>query len=92
MTLSLTTLVCGLVLLTTLWIKARSKNIPPGPPRLPFIGNLHQFPSGSVISTFDKWHKKYGPIVGLSLGSQALILLGNMEVTKELFGKRGRAW
>ncbi|OKL55442.1 hypothetical protein UA08_09304 [Talaromyces atroroseus] len=88
----LTTLVCGLVVLTTLWIKTRLKNIPPGPPRLPILGNLHQFPSGSVISTFDKWHKKYGPIVGLSLGSQTLILLGNMEVAKELFGKRGRIY
>ncbi|RAL16894.1 cytochrome P450, partial [Aspergillus homomorphus CBS 101889] len=66
--------------------------LPPGPPGLPLIGNLLQFPSSLTRFTFDKWHKLYGPFVGLSLGTKHVIIIGSASIASELFGKRGRIY
>ncbi|PYH48572.1 cytochrome P450 [Aspergillus saccharolyticus JOP 1030-1] len=74
-------------------IKKRTRpRFPPGPPGLPIIGNLHQYPSSLARLTFDKWHKQYGPLVGLSLGSRRVIIIGNVSIANELFAKRGRIY
>jgi len=38
----------------------RRKNLPPGPRRLPIIGNVHQLPVQSPWVTFGEWSKIYG--------------------------------
>ncbi|KAK4709792.1 hypothetical protein R3W88_004305 [Solanum pinnatisectum] len=49
-------------------VKKNEKNIlPPGPLRLPFIGNLHQFDSLTPHIYFWKLSKKYGKIFSLKL-------------------------
>ncbi|KAJ5578354.1 uncharacterized protein N7459_007318 [Penicillium hispanicum] len=66
--------------------------LPPGPPTLPIIGNLHQFPSiAAQREVFHEWHQQYGPIVTLKLGPKVLLLLGNHKVASDLLDKRG-AW
>ncbi|RAH49192.1 cytochrome P450 [Aspergillus brunneoviolaceus CBS 621.78] len=79
-----------------IWIKYTkrwpSHRLPPGPRGLPLIGNLHQFPSSLARSTFDEWHKQYGPIVGLSLGQRPAIIIGSASIANELFAKRGRIY
>lgn len=36
------------------------KRLPPGPPRLPFIGSFFQMPSRHDWLTYETWGKKYG--------------------------------
>ena len=38
----------------------RAMRPPPGPPRLPFIGNIHQLPAEYQQHDFAQWGKKYG--------------------------------
>lgn len=39
---------------------ARKRNMPPGPPGLPFIGNKHQVPSIKPWRKFAEWSRLYG--------------------------------
>jgi hypothetical protein len=41
------------------YAKARGCD-PPGPPRLPIVGNLFNFPSSGWAGVFSEWHKRYG--------------------------------
>lgn len=69
-----------------------SKNLlplPPGPPTLPIIGNLHQIPKLAFQrDVFRDWHTKYGPIVSLKLGPKVLLLLGNHKVANDLLNRK----
>jgi hypothetical protein len=38
----------------------RRRNLPPGPRRLPIIGNVHQIPVHTPWETFGQWSKIYG--------------------------------
>ncbi|KFA72996.1 hypothetical protein S40288_03258 [Stachybotrys chartarum IBT 40288] len=67
----------------------RPKNYPPGPPTIPFIGNLHQIPSEKRHIQFTKWAEEYGPIYSLMLGTKVMIVLSSDVVIKELMDKRG---
>ncbi|KAJ6024768.1 cytochrome protein [Penicillium herquei] len=78
-------LILGLGLRFTL----RGGVLPPGPNTKPIIGNLHQFPKKNRAETFDRWHKAYGPVVGLKLGLKKLILIGTYDAARELLDRRG---
>ncbi|OQV00138.1 hypothetical protein CLAIMM_05676 [Cladophialophora immunda] len=69
----------------------RPKGYPPGPPTLPLIGNLHQFPQNGILhEKFKEWADQYGPVVSLKLGSQTLILLNDEMAVKELLERRSQ--
>jgi cytochrome P450 len=71
---------------------AAGKGLPPGPPPLPIIGNLHQAPSEYPYRTFAEWHKKYGPIISVQFGLTRIVMLGNYEAANELLNKRGNIY
>lgn len=52
----------------------RGKRLPPGPRRLPVIGNVHQMPVESPWMAFSEWGKTYGALTS-SLTSLASIYL-----------------
>ena len=56
---------------------------PPGPPRIPIIGNFHQL--GSLPhQSFWRLSKKYGPIMLIRLGKLPLIVISSSEVAREV--------
>ncbi|KAL2014843.1 hypothetical protein VTN00DRAFT_2368 [Thermoascus crustaceus] len=62
--------------------------LPPGPPSLPLIGNLHQAPQSHPWRTYQEWNKKYGPIVSVKFGQRTCIILGTHEAAHDLLVKR----
>ncbi|KAI3767045.1 hypothetical protein L2E82_17126 [Cichorium intybus] len=65
-------------------IKNRSKNSPPGPLGLPFIGNLHQIHHSSLHTSLWQLSKSYGPIVSLNLGFIPAIVVSSARLVKEV--------
>lgn len=61
----------------------KSKRLPPGPPRLPIVGNLFQLgnlPHRDLASLCDK----YGPLVYLRLGNIDAITTNDPEIIREI--------
>lgn len=83
------------VLLTAFYILARRRQglkLPPGPPRLPVLGNLHQAPKQAVWVTYQKWVEQYGPLVYLNFGGTNVLLIGDHEVAKDLLDKKANIY
>ncbi|KAL8505336.1 hypothetical protein ACS0TY_016536 [Phlomoides rotata] len=57
---------------------------PPGPPGLPFIGNLHQFDNATPHIYLSQLSKKYGPLVSMKLGSVGLLVVSSPDGAKEV--------
>lgn len=76
-----------------LWFRRQQNpRLPPGPPRLPLIGNLHQAPTEAVWVTYQKWIDQYGPLVHLDFGGANVILIGDHEIAKELLDKKANTY
>lgn len=52
-----------------LFVGRREKNLPPGPPTVPLLGNLHQIPKKGAHFQFTQWARQYGGIYSLKLGT-----------------------
>ncbi|XP_057780744.1 cytochrome P450 71A1-like [Salvia miltiorrhiza] len=57
---------------------------PPGPPRLPFIGNLHHFDSRSPHTYLHRLSEKYGPVTSLKLGFRRVVVISSADAVKEI--------
>ncbi|KAK7040214.1 hypothetical protein VNI00_010020 [Paramarasmius palmivorus] len=66
----------------------RESYLPPGPPTLPLIGNIHVLPTKFPHYQFTEWARQYGGIYSLKIGTQTAIVLNSMEHVKELLDKR----
>lgn len=73
------------------WKHKRSR-LPPGPPGLPLIGNLHQAPSEQAWVTYEKWVKQYGPLVYADFGGVNVIIIGDQATAKDLLDKRANIY
>ncbi|KAK4634796.1 Cytochrome P450 monooxygenase virE [Fulvia fulva] len=60
----------------------------PGPPGLPFIGNVLDITSKCVWTKFHEWAEKYGPIYQVNLGGTNHVWLTRDHVAQELLSKR----
>ncbi|KAK7924227.1 hypothetical protein PG985_006281 [Apiospora marii] len=67
----------------------RPRNYPPGPPALPFIGNVHHFATTKTFLKFAEWRAEYGEIIGLQAGPGHLVVLNSARMARELLDKRG---
>ncbi len=81
----------GVFLLSTYGLKHRSHNLPPGPWRLPFVGNF----LGLVYKLFRTGDepeyqlaamaKRYGDVFTLRVGSKIVIIANSYKSIKEAF-------
>ncbi|KAJ5390698.1 cytochrome P450 [Penicillium cataractarum] len=66
----------------------RAKNLPPGPPTLPVLGNLHQIPRKGSYLKFTEWAKQYGGLYSLKLGTGTAVVITDGRIIKELVDKK----
>ncbi|MED6158796.1 hypothetical protein PIB30_036102 [Stylosanthes scabra] len=75
-----------LITLKFLFSTRRFKNLPPGPPPLPILGNLRQlkFPMHRTLHEFSQ---KYGQVFSLWFGSQFVVVVSSPSLVQECFTK-----
>jgi len=60
-----------------------AKNLPPSPPKLPIIGNLHQL-GNHVHRTLQSLAQTYGPLMLLHFGKVPVLIVSNAEAAREV--------
>ncbi|XVF79409.1 hypothetical protein PTKIN_Ptkin14bG0220100 [Pterospermum kingtungense] len=63
--------------------RRHSKRLPPGPPKLPIIGNLHQF-GALPHRSLQKLSKKHGPVMLLRLGTVPAVVVSSAETARQV--------
>ncbi|KAI3736914.1 hypothetical protein L2E82_26902 [Cichorium intybus] len=62
--------------------------LPPGPPGLPIIGNLHQLDASNLADHLWRLSKRYGPLMSLRLGLVQTLVVSSAEMAKEVLKTR----
>ncbi|KAJ6579965.1 cytochrome P450 [Mycena vulgaris] len=63
--------------------------LPPGPPKLPLVGNLFDMPSERQWETYSKWSRECNSdIIHVDAGGTSIVVLSSMEAIRELFERR----
>ncbi|XP_013929469.1 PREDICTED: cytochrome P450 2J3-like [Thamnophis sirtalis] len=71
------------------WMNQRPKGFPPGPWRLPLLGNLLQLIKRFPLKELDQLGKKYGPVFSLYLGRTPLVLIYGFPSVEEVLVIQG---
>ncbi|KAH9976328.1 hypothetical protein BGW80DRAFT_1292866 [Lactifluus volemus] len=87
------TFLSGVLLVIVLYVANHTRSdglpYPPGPKRLPVIGNLLDMPSREEWLTYRKWSDEYGSeVVHVDVVGTHVIIVNSIEAGNELFIKR----
>ncbi|KAJ7251396.1 cytochrome P450 [Mycena rebaudengoi] len=77
--------------LLIVYIKRRSSRLPlpPGPAKLPLVGNLFGLPSSFEWETYMKWSKDYASdIIHIGVAGTSIIVLSSVDVAFDLLEQR----
>ncbi|KAL6196446.1 hypothetical protein ACLB2K_032061 [Fragaria x ananassa] len=66
------------------WSSNTNSYVPPSPPKLPIIGNLHQV-SSLLHRSFQTLSQRYGPVMLLHFGSRSILVISSAEAASQVF-------
>eukprot|EP00252_Welwitschia_mirabilis_P021888 TRINITY_DN5741_c0_g1_i1.p1 TRINITY_DN5741_c0_g1~~TRINITY_DN5741_c0_g1_i1.p1 ORF type:complete len:513 (-),score=-19.33 TRINITY_DN5741_c0_g1_i1:255-1769(-) len=96
MATALAWLLCFLLSLGVLFAKRwnanynrKKKNLPPGPPGLPVIGNLLELRRKPFINLVKELRKDYGGIFMLRMGTRPIVIVTSAELAHEALVEKG---
>ncbi|KAG6650861.1 hypothetical protein CIPAW_06G072100 [Carya illinoinensis] len=67
--------------------RRQNKNLPPSPPSLPIIGNLHQI-GDLPHQSMSRLAQRYGPVMLLKFGAKPIVVISSAETAKEVLKVR----
>ncbi|KAK2611835.1 hypothetical protein N8I77_005156 [Diaporthe amygdali] len=70
----------------------REKNLPPGPPTIPVLGNAHLIPTEGFSGQLKAWSHKYGSVYSLKVGRSTMVVLNDRRAIHELLTKQGACY
>ncbi|KAI0075227.1 cytochrome P450 [Panus rudis PR-1116 ss-1] len=82
--------VCIIVLAYRVVSASSDIRLPPGPKRLPILGNVHQLPAKYQERKFELWGRQYGKIIFAKLFRTPALIISSFDVAHDLMEKRSR--
>jgi len=70
----------------------QSAPYPPGPPGLPVLGNLLDWPASKEWETYTKWAQQYGDIVHVNLAGNHMVILNSLDSALALLDRKGQIY
>ncbi|XP_065858799.1 cytochrome P450 726A27-like [Euphorbia lathyris] len=71
------------IIASKIW-KKKSLITPPGPWRLPFVGNIHQLATDQPHRRLTELAKTHGPIMHIQLGQVPTVIISSAELAKQV--------
>lgn len=76
------------IFLVICWYRSRRPTkYPPGPLKLPLIGNLYNVAGSDLLQTFRDLRQRYGDVFSLYLGSHFVIVANGASTLREILTK-----